>query len=88
MVFIINIICSKYVPDRIFFTHNRERLPAHHSGSFHTRVSLRRLLSSLISYQIASVQQRNYRNQMLDVEVSREEIEEAAGVRFELLSGR
>lgn len=86
MVFIINIICSKYILDRIFFTHNREDLPAHHS--FHTRVSLRRLLSSLISYQIASVQQRNYRNQMLDVEVSREEIEEAAAERFELLSGR
>lgn len=75
-------------PAQNIFTHNREDLPARYSGSFHTCVSLRRLLSSLISYQIASVQQRNYRNQMLDVEVSSEEIEEVAGVRFELLSGR
>lgn len=85
MVLIINIICSKYVLDRIFLrTIGRICLRI----TPFTRVSLRRLLSSLISYQIASVQQRNYRNQMLDVEVSREEIEEAAAERFELLSGR
>lgn len=72
----------------IIFSQNIQDLPASYSGSFHTCVSLRWLLSSVISYQIASVQQRNYRNQMLDVEVSREEIEEAAAVRFELLSGR
>lgn len=58
-------------------------LPATSPGSSHTPLSV------IISYfQTASVQQRNYRNQMLDVEVSREEIEEAAAVRFELLSGR
>lgn len=49
---------------------------------------LRGLLSPVISDQIASAQQRNYRDQTLDVEVSREEIEEDAAARFELLSGR
>lgn len=80
-------ICSKIYLG-LFFSQNMQNLPTSYRGSFHTCVSLRWLLSSVISYQIASVQLRNYRNQMLDVEVSREEIEEAATVRFELLSGR